>query len=145
MHAESTPAFHTPLFLSSLAPLPAICLLYLSLPFYRIHPLTPLTLIHSFSPSSPPSPPTSYDPDIYALTHFQLELLLSIQLGKLAAPGLALNENPVPSQLRATHVVQRKPGLALPDDTLSSNPVPRRLTQSPTLALPVNLRPRKPL
>jgi hypothetical protein len=48
-------------------------------------------------------------------------------------------------ELTYTQVVQRNPGFDFAEVMLSSNPVPLRLTQVPTVLAPVRLRPKKPL
>ena len=67
-----------------------------------------------------------------------------IQLGRDAIPGLALKLNPVPAQALSTQMVQRKPGLALPEETMSLK-LDGKFTQVPGLLEPVNLRSRKSL
>jgi len=48
-------------------------------------------------------------------------------------------------ELTYTQVVQRNPGFDFAEVMLSSNPVPLRLTQVPTVLAPVRLRPKKSL
>lgn len=80
---------------------------------------------------------------VHAATHFQLDALSLIQLGKEEDPAV-LKLNPSPRQLVLTQTVQRNPGLALPEEAMLLKLL-GKLTQVPALLEPVNLRSRKSL